>query len=115
MIGHPIDNDVHPGCVRSGDKVFEIVQRPKLGIHAVIVPHGVLAPQRALAVLDADRMNRHQPEDIRPQGFQAGQVLFRRPEGTFLGELPGVDLVEPRLLAPLRVPELDVRDRLIKV
>src|SRR5208337_95745 len=115
MVRDPVEDDVHVLLVCCCDEVLEIVQSAELGIHAVIILYGVGASQGAFAILFANFVDRHQPQDVDAQLFQAGQLLLRSPESAFWRELAGVDLVDGGVLTPVRMLDLDVGYGLIGV
>src|ERR1017187_9838701 len=115
VVGDPVEDYVHVLLMSGVDKVLEIVERAELWIDAVVILHGIRASQSALAILLANLVDRHQPEDIDSQLFQPGQLLLGGSEGPFGSELPGVDLIDSGVLAPLGVLELDEGDGLIRI
>ena len=51
MVGHPVDNHLHPVVVGSFHHLAEIVDITKLRIHPLVVAHGIVASERALAAI----------------------------------------------------------------
>ena len=108
MVGHPVEDDVHPLRMCGGDERLEVGERPELGIDRAIVAHRIGAAERALAMLDADRIDRHQPDDADAQCLQPRQLLLGGAEGAFGGELAGIDLVEDSVFRPVRMADRDI-------
>jgi len=69
MIGHPIEDDVHPLFMSGSDEMFEIIQAAKPGIDAVIIFNGVGAAQAAFAILSTNLVNGHEPQNVHAQLF----------------------------------------------
>ena len=115
VVGDPVEDDVQPEPVRGGDEVLEVGERAELGVDAEVVAHGVGTAEDALAVLGADRVDRHEPDDVGAERLDPRQLYLRRGERPLGGELPEVDLVERGAPRPFRVVELDVGDRLVPV
>ena len=108
VVGHPVQDDVQAVLVRGPDEVLQVIQRAQLGLDRVVVLDRVGTAQRALAVLLADHLNRHQPQDDGAEFLQPRQVGLGGPEGAFRGELAGVDLIDGGVLRPLRVGDPNV-------
>ena len=63
VVGHQIHDDLHATFVGFGDEPFEIIQRPVIRVHRVIIADGIGAAEIALAEFLADGMNRHDPKN----------------------------------------------------
>ena len=113
MVGDPVEDDVHPLRMRRRDERLEIVDRPELGVHRAIVLDRIGAAEPALAVLLADRMDRHQPQDVDAERLQPRQLRLRSAERSLGGELARVDLIEHRRLGPGGMVQRDIGPRLI--
>ena len=68
---------------------------------AIIVLHRIRRAEAALAVDLADRMDRHQPDDIDAELFRAGQLRLGGSKRSFARELPRVDLIKNGTAAPV--------------
>ena len=115
VIANPVDDDVKTELVRTIDEVLQVVERAELRVDAVIVFHRVGAAERAFSVLHADLVYRHEPHDRDAQFLQPRQLFGRGAEGALGRELPRVQLVDCRRLAPLGMRQLDVRDGFVRV
>ena len=80
----------------------------ELGVDAEVVLDGIRAAEPALAVLLADRVHRHEPDDVDAEVADARQVRLGGAEGALGREVALVDLVDRRAAAPLGVGQLDV-------
>jgi hypothetical protein len=67
VIGHEVEDDAKPAGVGLADQTPEVLRRPVLGPHRPEVPDRVGAAEGALAVLFADGLERHQPENGDPE------------------------------------------------
>jgi hypothetical protein len=56
-------------------EAFEVIQRTEFGIETVVIRNSVWTPECSFAVLDADRMDRHQPEVVILSCFNSGTLL----------------------------------------
>ena len=72
----------------------EILQGAVFRVHGAIVPVGVGAAHGALAVLLANGVDGHQPQNVRAQGADPGQVRFHGPEGALGGVAADVELID---------------------
>jgi hypothetical protein len=72
MVGDPVEDHVHALAVGGIDEGLEVGLGAELRVHAVIVADRIRAAERALAVLHADRVDRHQPQDIDADSFSRG-------------------------------------------
>ena len=76
-----VDDALHAPDVDGVHQMAEILHGAVLQVHVPVVTDGVGTAQRALAAHLANRMDRHQPYDIRTQGAQSVQITFQRTEG----------------------------------
>ena len=81
VVVHHVDNALHAAVVDGVHQMAEILHAAVLRVHAPVVTDGVGTAQRALAAHLANRMDRHQPYDIRTQGAQSVQITFQRTKG----------------------------------
>ena len=107
MVGDPIEDHLEAQPVGFVHESPEVRLGAELGIDRAVVAHRIGAAQRALAVRLADRVDRHQPDDIDAHRGKARELLLRRLEGALGSELTGVQLVEHRIGRPVRVGDLD--------
>ena len=113
VVGDPVEDHVQPKFVGAVDEPLEVVEGAELGVDGEVVARRVRAAQRALAVLLADRVDRHEPDDVRTQRLQARQLLLRSGERSLRRELPQVDLVQDGVLRPLGVAQAHVGHGLV--
>ena len=106
VVGHPVQDHFHAKCVCAVDEAAQLHRCAEFRIDPAVVLHRVRTAERALAVFDPDRMHRHQPHDIDTERFQARQLFFRSTEAALGRELADVDLVDHRMLGPLRVLQM---------
>ena len=67
-----------------------------LAADGLIVGNGIVRAERSLALLYADRMDRHKPDDIHTQLLETRQLLFGSGERTGRGVLAYVHLINDR-------------------
>ena len=103
MVGDPVQNDVKPLRMCGVDKGTKIVLGAEFRVHAEIVFDGVRAAQAAFAILLANRMNGHQPENVDAERLEARQLLCGGVERAFRCELAGVDLIDDGVFRPFRM------------
>ena len=78
------------GLLHQGAKVGH---RAELGVDRRVVTDGVVAAQSALAHEQANRLDRHEPQDAHPHFLQARQVRGHRCQRAFGGVLADIDFV----------------------
>jgi len=103
VVGHPVDDYLKAelvGLLNGGLKVIHIAE---LGVDALVVLNGVVAAQLALAVLYANLVDGHKPEDIDAELLEAGEVCLHGLEGSLGGVLAGVYLVDYGILGPVNM------------
>jgi hypothetical protein len=71
-------------------QAFEVIHRSVLGIHCHVITDRIVTAERSFPVLQADRVDGHQPQDVDAHLFQAGNMLFEGPKGSFNSVLPDV-------------------------
>jgi len=103
VVRHPVDDHVHAQPVRLFDQCLEVVERAEFRIDGRVIAHGVIAAQRVLAVLFADRLDRHQPQDVHAHLFQARQMLGKCLERALGRVLPDVHFVDIGVARPAYV------------
>ena len=81
VVVHHVDDALHAPDMDGAHQMAEILHGAVLRVHAPVVTDGVGTAQRALAAHLANRMDRHQPYNIRTQGAQSVQITFQRTEG----------------------------------
>ena len=81
VVGDPIDDHFHAHALRGVHEGLEVLQCAKLGVDAEIIFDRIGAAQRAFALFFANRVDRHQPENIHAQIFDPGQVFAHRVKG----------------------------------
>ena len=69
MVGYPVDDDAHAQGVDAVDQSSEVTVCAKFGIDAPVVGNGIIASQTSLALAEAHRMDRHEPQDIYPHSL----------------------------------------------
>ena len=109
VVGDPVEDHVHIERMSGVDESLEVVQRAELGIDAKIIAYRVRTAERALPVLFADRVDRHEPQDVDTEIPEPRQLPLDGAERPFGAELPDVDLVNRGIAAPLGVFERHVR------
>ena len=98
MVVHDVDHDLHAARVDLGDKGAEILHRAVGGVDAAVVAVGVGTAEAAFLARRADRVDRHEPDDVRAEGADAVQVADDGAEGALLGVVADVDRVDDLLL-----------------
>ncbi len=105
MVAHPVKDHMQAEPVRRGDELLEVGHGAQFGIDGEIIVDRVRATQLALAMLLADRVNRHQPDNGRAQLLEARQLALGCAQRAFRRKLARIDLVNTGVLAPLRMRE----------
>ena len=100
MVGHPVQQHLHAQAVRLGHEGVEIGHRPHLGVDGAVVANRIVGAQRALAPLDADGIDGHEPYGIDAHVAQHRQPRGCGPKRPFGGELADVHFVDDGLIAP---------------
>jgi hypothetical protein len=77
MVGDPVEDHVHALAVGGIDEGLELGLGAEFRVHAIIVADRIRAAEAALAVLHADRVDRHQPEMSTPNAFSRGSSRSR--------------------------------------
>ncbi|MNZ97293.1 hypothetical protein D3C78_1165210 [compost metagenome] len=93
MVIDNIDNTLHPFIVNGVDQIFKILHCSILRVYFAKVLVGIRTAKLALSCLHTDRMDRHKPDDVHTQLFDAIQVFFDRPEGSFLTMITNVNRI----------------------
>ena len=94
MVGHPIDHQLHACFMNTGNQFPEIIPRTKFRVYFPVIPDGIVTAEASLPVLLADRVNRHEPQDICAHIFDPGDMLHKCSDGACGGKLPQVDLID---------------------
>ena len=76
MVGHPINDDVHPQVVGFAHHAFEIVHRAVIGIKSAVVLHGIMATQRTFSIDFPNGVNGHEPNNFDTHIVQPLQLSF---------------------------------------
>src|SRR5205807_4340557 len=82
------------------DQLFEILFRAIVRIDSVIILHGIRAANGSLLLLLANRMNRHQPENVDAEIFQAIELRRNSFEISFLRKVARKDLIDNAVANP---------------
>ena len=69
-----VDHAFHAACVDLAHQRFKVLHCAVGGVDGAVIAVGIGAAQRALLALDADGVDGHQPDDIRPQRTDAIEV-----------------------------------------
>ncbi len=106
MVVNHVDDALHPQPVGLVHQAVEVVQRAVLRVHPPVVPDGVRAAQHPLAGLFPDGVDGQQPDHVRTQLPDTGQIPPHPLKGALLGVVThknGVDyLVPPGLFRVFR-------------
>ena len=103
MVGHPVEYYLHAEAVCLLDEVFEFVECSVFGIELFIIFDGIVAAERAFAVFLADWVDRHEPENVDAEIFQAWKLFGEGCHGARVGILAHVDLIDDGVAAPVGV------------
>ena len=101
VVGHPVDDDLEAKVVGRADKVVEILQGAELRVDVAIVLDGVVGAESSLAAFLADRIDRHQPDNVHPKFLKFRKFPLGRGEGTFGGRLTGVQFIDHGVAGPV--------------
>ena len=105
MVVHHVDDEPHAQIVSVRRQALQVLHRAVGGVHPAIVHDRVGRAHRALAPLDPDGMDRHEPDHVHAQVPDSAQVPPHRLEGALLGVVPdkyGIHHLTAQVLA--RVP-----------
>ena len=105
VVGHPVDYHLHAGGMGGVDHGAEIVHDTEFGVYALIVGHGIVAAELALAVELRYGGYGHEPEYVHAKLFETGELCLKGLESAFGGVLTGIHLVDYRVAAPFGVRE----------
>ena len=100
VVRDEIEDHLEALCMCGIDEGAKVLLGTEFGVHRVIVLHGIGAAKGALAVFRADRVDRHEPENIDAQFLEARQFLHGSGEGSFGCELAGINLIKHRVARP---------------
>ena len=67
MVVHHVDDTLHSARVDLFYQRLEVLHRPEFQVDGAVIADGVGRAERALALDRTDRVNGHQPNDIRAQ------------------------------------------------
>ena len=108
MIIHHIDDAFHSAFMDCVHQRLKIRHRSVFRIHIPVIPVGVGAAEAALLPLNPDGMDRHQPDDIRPQLPDPVQIRNHGAKASFLGMGPHINRINHLLLqVPVRIGRHD--------
>ncbi len=110
VVGHPVDDDPHAPGVDRIDKRLEVRRGAEQRVHGMIVLHGVGRAEGALPFRDADRMDRHQPEDVGAGRRDAVEVGRHAAQVAAGREVAHEHLVDRALPDPRRIVRRAGRD-----
>ncbi len=111
MVGDPVENDLHAQMVDAVHQRPEIGGGAELGVDARVIGDGVVAAEYPFAVELADRLHRHDPQDVDSETLEPDQMGHERGERAGGRVLTRVDLVDHGMLGPGRVRDLGSRRR----
>ena len=94
VVIHHVDDALHAIIVNGVHQVEEVLQGAVLRVHRAIVPVGIGAAHAALAVGFPDGVDGHQPQDVRAQGPDPGQIRLHGPEGALGRVAADVQLID---------------------
>jgi len=100
VVGDPVQDHVHAAVVDCVDQPPEILMVAEFGIDALVVPDRVVAAEAAQAVLLADRVDGHEPQDAHAHILQTVKVRLERFKGALLRVLADVHLVHGEIAGP---------------
>ena len=103
VVGHPVQDYAQPESVGFGQEPVEILQRAEFGVDGFVAGDGVVRAEGSLALLDADGVDGHQPDDVHAQFSEPGQVACGRRQRPFGGVLAHVHFVDDRVVTPVGV------------
>ena len=85
VVIYHIDHDLHAARVDLVHQLLEVLQRAVGGVYAAVVPVCVGAAEAPLLPLNADGVDGHEPDDVRPEGADAVQIGDNGAEGPLRG------------------------------
>ena len=98
MVIHYIDHAAHASLVDGIDQGFEVLNRAVFRINAAVVLVRIRTSQRPFAVYLSDRMDREEPNDIRPKVLYTVKVRDHSPEGAFFCMVANKNRIDDLLL-----------------
>ena len=105
VIRHPVEDHFQAqrmGLINESPKAALVT---KLRIYGKIVFHRVRAAKLTFAMFLTNRMDRHQPQDLRAQPGDMSQFFSNTIKRTGLTELAGINLINNRVFAPVGLRE----------
>ena len=87
MVIDHVDDALHALSVDRADKALEVRHAAELGVDLAVVAYRVGRAESTLPRLPADRVDRHEPDDIRAEGFYLVKAALNRGEGAFVAEI----------------------------
>ena len=123
VIDH-VDHALHAAPVDLLRQSFEVLHCPVGRVHAAVVAVCVRAAEASFLSLHADGVDRHEPDDIRPQRLDPVQIRNDGEEGPLFGMRPDIYGINHLLLqvdvgvsrhvksSPAKISELYARRRL---
>ena len=106
MVADFVEDYLHAEVVSSLDESAEVVDVAEFRIDSLVVGHSVVATEFALAIFFADRVDRHQPEDVDAEFFESWQFFAEGLEGATFCALAEVNFVDHSVFAPFGVANL---------
>ena len=89
----PINNHTHSHQINFIDQMLKIFPRSKFRINTVEIFNRIITSQSSF-----DRMNRHEPNTIDIQFFQACDMILKNFESSFNNKFPNVYFVDCSVL-----------------
>ena len=90
VVGYPVEDDLKALLVSRCQEMLEVLACTKLRVDSAIIDDRVVAAECTFAGDDADRLARHDPDDVDTVLTQGGQQCLRCSKSTFRGRLTGV-------------------------
>ena len=119
VVGDPVDDDLHAVVMGGSDEGIEVLPGSVIRVECFVVLNTVGAPEGtaarlhqvvvlvlpALPVHLADRMHRHEPDDVHAQLLDAGEVGSSAPKVTLGAVLPDIHFIDHGIPRPFRMDE----------
>ena len=100
VVGDPVKDHLDAQGMGLLDQLACITQAAEFRVHGPVVADRVIAAEAALAIELADRLQRHQPDQLDTHFFQSWQLRSKGLDRAFRRVLAQVHLVDADLVRP---------------
>ena len=94
MVIDHINHALHAEGMNGVHQLAEVLHCAVAGVDGAVIPVGIRAAQAAFFVFYPDRVNRHEPDDVRAEGFDALEIRDDGEKSALFRVAADVDAVE---------------------